>query len=83
MFGTNYVLYGSSVEKDNVNQSKTEAEIKSPSDAKFWSLGLFYAADHTRVDATISTSLLHNGPYFVAGNTTSPMLGRISATYSF
>ncbi len=83
MFGTSYTLMGSVVEKDNLDKTKSEAEITSPSDSNMWSLGLFWATEKARVDASFAKKLLHNGPYFVAGNTTSPMLTRISATVNF
>jgi hypothetical protein len=83
MFGTNYTVLGSFTEDDKINKTKIEAEISSPSEANLWSLGLFWATEHARVDATIAKTFLHNGPHFIAGNETSPMLGKIAATFNF
>jgi len=83
MFGTNYTFFGSYTEDDKITKTKTEEDITAPTDANLWSLGLFWATESARVDATISKTFLHNGPHFIAGNETSPMLGRIAATYNF
>jgi hypothetical protein len=83
MFGTNYTVFGSYKEDNAITKTKEEAEITSPSDANLWSLGLFWATDKSRIDATMSKTFLHNGPHFVAGNTTSPLFGRIAATFNF
>lgn len=85
MVGVNYALWGNVREKDNISATKTKIErsVTETSDANFWSLGLYYTSTRLRVDASYSKSFLHNGPYFVSGNQTNPMLSRISASYAF
>jgi hypothetical protein len=83
MFGTNYTVFGSYKEDNKITATKDEAEITSPSDANLYSLGLFWGTEKARVDATVTKVFLHNGPHFVAGNQTSPLFGRIAATFNF
>lgn len=83
MFGGSYPLFGTVTEKDEIADTKTEQDLSVGATDEIWSFGVYWAAHSARVDASFSKKLLHNGPNFIAGNTTSPMLGQISATYSF
>lgn len=85
MVGLRYKLFGSITETDKTSGKlrKSETTIDETPDASFWSLGLSYTASPVRVDASYSKAFLHNGPFLVSGNQTSPLFGRISATYTF
>lgn len=85
MVGMRYNLFGTITESDKTSGSmkKTETTFDETPDASFWSLGLSYTASPLRVDASYSKAFLHNGPYFISGNTTTPLFGRISASYAF
>ncbi len=85
MVGLRYKLFGTITETDKTSGKlkKTETTVDETPDASFWSLGLSYAASPLRVDASYSKAFLHNGPYFVSGNATTPLFGRISASYAF
>ena len=85
MAGMHYVMFGDITAKNNTsNQNiKTVDSFPETSDAYLWALGLYYKADALRVDASYEKKFLHNGPHFLSGNQTSPMFGKISASYIF
>lgn len=85
MMGMLYVLFGDITENDNTTGRRVRSErtVTETSDSSLWSLGMFWRADTLRVDASYGKEFLHNGPYLISGNSTSPLFGRISARYAF
>jgi hypothetical protein len=85
MVGLSYALYGTVTEQDNTTgkNEKSVVSIEETPDANLWSLGMYYRAEALRVDASYSKAFLHNGPYLIAGNQTSPLFGRLSVSYTF
>jgi hypothetical protein len=83
MAGMSYVVFGSQTSKDNTTGEnlKIEKSVDETSDSSLWTLGAFYASDALRVDAVYSRNFLYNGPFLISGNSTSPWIGRISASY--
>jgi hypothetical protein len=80
--GLQYAVLGTIKNKDAVttNEPSSETSITETPDGGLWSLGLFFEKEKFRFDASYTKSFLHNGPNFVSGNQTNPMLARISAT---
>jgi hypothetical protein len=85
MAGMHYILFGDITVKDNTSNkdSKVVQSFPETSDASLWSLGVYYKAKALRLDAAYEKKLLHNGPNFISGAKTEPMLTRISGSYSF
>ncbi|MCX6117867.1 MAG: hypothetical protein NT027_10010 [Proteobacteria bacterium] len=85
MAGMHYVMLGDIVTKDNTTNQNIKKSISFPetSDSTLWSLGLNYKAGALRLDAEYKKEYLHKGPHFLAGNTTAPLLTKISASYAF
>ncbi len=83
--GLRYALYGTTVETDKTSGSlrKVETTIDETPDGSFWTLGAYYKEGPLVFDALYSKAFLHNGPYFVSGSATSPLFGRLSASYAF
>src|SRR5690606_2687472 len=79
--GMSYAVFGSLKETNDIADTKTEESIPQTADSVLWSLGLFVEEGALRADASYSKSFLHDGPHFVSGNTTTPLLAQISMTY--
>lgn len=85
MAGMHYVMYGDMTATDNTTNKDAKATVSFPetSDSTLWALGAYYKAAALRLDASYSKQFLYNGPYLISGNQTSPMLAKISASYTF
>jgi hypothetical protein len=85
MVGMHYILYGTQTLKDPTGDTeiKIEKTVDETRDSDLWALGIYYKVDTLRLDASYMKDFLYNGPYFISGNATKPMLTRISASYAF
>ena len=86
MTGLHYTLWGRLTTKDDFTAGKPKytTNLAETSDNELFGFGVFYKREALRIDAAAEVrNFLHNGPNFITGATTAPILGQISGSYRF
>jgi hypothetical protein len=84
--GLTYLVWGRLETKDKAAQGepKYTTNLGETSDADLFALGLFYKREAFRVDASAAIkNFIHNGPNFITGGVTAPIIAQFAASYRF
>jgi hypothetical protein len=86
LVGMNYLVWGRVETKDGNSKDKSQYTTNLPEtpDSGLWSLGMFYKRQSFRADGIMTLKrFVHNGPYFVTGTATAPIVAQFAASYVF
>lgn len=84
--GVKYSLWGRLVTEDGISAGKPKytTNLAETTDGDLWAFGLFFKRDAFRVDASAAIkNFLHEGPNFITGGRTDPLLAQIAGSYRF